>query len=46
MFKKNALIGVLSAMLLLGSAVAHAGSDVFSLNFESDRANADEMDNV
>jgi len=33
MCKKNVMIGVLLAMLLLGSAVAHAGSDVFSVNF-------------
>ena len=46
MCRRNVLIGVLLAILLLGGAVAHAGSDVFSLNFESDRANADEMDNV
>ena len=33
MCKKNVMIAVLSAMLLLGSAVAHAGDDVFSVSF-------------
>ena len=33
MCKKNVVIGALSAMLLLGSATAHAGDDVFSVNF-------------
>jgi len=33
MCKKNVLTGVLLAMLLLDSVVAHAGSDVFSVNF-------------
>jgi len=33
MCKKNVMIAVLLATLLLGSVVTHAGSDVFSVNF-------------
>lgn len=33
MCKKKVMIGVLSAMLLLGSDVVHAGNNIFSVNF-------------